>query len=113
RLPDAFISAFSVFVAGYAMYVNISVRRDYLVAQTALVIAVLYASVQIVYGFNPLFAELGLLGGLTNNSFEAQLSALDSIIFAVALPLKFGTFFPAYFLLLLVISSVRDIQHLL
>jgi signal transduction histidine kinase len=109
RLPDALISAFCIFLAGYAICINISVRRDYVVARAALVIATLYAAVQLFYGFNPLLAQFSDPAV----SFRNRLDALDGLAFALALPLKFGTFFPAYFLFMLNISSVRDIHHLL
>jgi signal transduction histidine kinase len=112
RLPDALISAFCVLLSGYAIYINISVRRDHFVASAALCIAVVYASIQVVYGLNPLFAQWNLLGDPAI-SFRKQLDALDGFAFAIALPLKFGTFFPAYFLFMLNVSSVRDIHHLL
>jgi signal transduction histidine kinase len=117
RLPDSIISAFSIFMAGYAIYANVSVRRDLFVAYAALIIAILYGLVQIIYGLNPLFAQWLVTDGVAGNAFDQQFTArltdLDSLIFASALPLKFGMFFPAYFLFMLVVSSVRDIQYLL
>ena len=113
RLPDSLISASSIFLAGYAIYVNINVRRDYFIAYTALFIAFLYALVQIIYGVNPLFAQWFPIGGEAAASFDNKLNAWDNLLFAIALPLKFGTFFPAYFLFMLIVSSVRDIQNLL
>jgi hypothetical protein len=115
RLPDSIFSAYCLGSVGYAASTNIGFRLRRRFTLTALLVAGLYAFIQIAYGLNPLQAYEGWplpsrwLKTLLNISDpKAMLNFLDAFDIALVLPLKFGLFFLAFYLLIQAIVVVSS-----
>lgn len=101
RIPDILVSMPALFFVGLALYRNISFRRGKLMAWIALLAAIFYAVLHIPYGLNPWITP------------EGKVITRDLIIFSLALPLKFGLFFPAYALMLMIANPIVEVRRLL
>lgn len=95
RSVDTIFSALSIASVGFAIFANVSIQRSQVVSRLALVVAGGCAFVYVLYGLNPLLSHLS-----SGYSFSVDLLVLDSLVWAVALPLK-GSLCAATFLLML------------
>lgn len=102
NVPDTILSAAVLFFVGYTLYHNIGVRRDKLLALTALYAAALYSLIELYRGFIPLLAQKGV----------ASNSALTLIFILLAMILKCGVFFSGYGLMLLISTSTAGVRTL-
>jgi len=108
RSLDAVLSAYCLALLGYAIYANISYRIRRWTAFAARFSASIYAIVHIAYWFSPLAANSSSgIGG-----FKQELRLFDSLLVAIALPLKVLLFIPAYFLLLRFVETLQDLTKL-
>lgn len=117
RFPDAAFSIYCLGVLGYALATNISFRREHRqwLALLALGVAFLYALVQGVFAFHPLFVRGKMfispetITVFAQSSDQAdQLKFLDALAIAAILPLKLGLFLAglvALLRLIIVLSS--------
>ncbi|MGA9994545.1 MAG: ATP-binding protein [Pyrinomonadaceae bacterium] len=104
RIPDAFISAFILGFVGVALYRNISVRRDALMAALALVSAMVYAALHVPYAFHPWIAQAGWADWIVG---PGKIDAMDLIVFSIAILPKLGLFFSGYTLMLMTAGPIR------
>ncbi len=82
RSFDAGFSAYSLFLLGYAIFVNLSFRRRPLVALSALIIGSLYATAQIAYGLSPFVPKAGrLYSSLSSFTAMTKLPIINLSIF--------------------------------
>jgi signal transduction histidine kinase len=104
RLPDALLSAICLILLGWALFVNFKQKNANL-ALLNLYGAWLYALLHVAYIFNPLLAASNSWPELTNqlrkfgfqvNSaaalLEHRMSAMDTLVFAIAFLFKLGLF---------------------
>lgn len=84
RGPDTILSALTVAYVAFAIFANVSNRRSLAISLRALAFAVVYALVYVVWGLNPLLAPYLIPGG----TYSDSLIVADSILWAVALPLR-------------------------
>lgn len=136
RFPDALFSVCCLSWFGYAVAVNLNMRRRKVLAATAMLIALTYGGMQLVYATNPIIAsstnpngtllrpggwirEVGTradqLAQQTNKQTgrltDKTIHFLDNAVYALLLPLKLALFLPAFSLyLLFVISSLNDLR---
>lgn len=100
RIPDALISSFCLGAVGYAIALNIGSRHQRHLAIFALCWAIIGTLIRLMYGLNPLIAELNQIQQSLGAIRQTEaLAALDSLAFACALPLKFALFIPVFWLL--------------
>lgn len=104
--PDLVFSAVALTVTGFVLYRNISVRRDKLMAWVALLSAVGYA---VLYVFRGLYFIISIPH--PSGTETGQIVKLTAIL--ISLVLKFGLFFPGYFLMLLISGPLQGIDRLL
>ena len=100
RIPDILVSMSSLAFVGIALYRNL--RRSRWMAWLALLAAIAYATLHIPYGLNPWIASDVGVG-----------DTIDLIVFSLALPLKFGLFFPGYALMLMIANPSVGVRRLL
>ena len=120
RLPDALISAFCLGLFGYSTMRNfLSHRRRYWAAG-AVLIALFYGFIQVVYAANPVWAkwqESEIQKVLDKARYRPKpddpVDYLDSALFAVALPLKMLLFVPAFYLFFTLIIAAHDFRKVL
>lgn len=103
RMPDALFSAYCLGLFGYATSANISFHRHPILGFISLIVGFIYAVINVIYGLSGLIARFLTLGTDT----------LDTSVFAVALPLKFALFFPAYALFMMLLVSASDLRKVL
>jgi signal transduction histidine kinase len=137
RLPDALLSALCLGALGLTIGSNISFHWRKGLAFSASVVAVMYATILIVYGFHPVLAKnniiearvgpsneeiLKIQGKLSEEQkpknteeirFEETLRHLDVLAFAISWPLKLGLFIPAYVLLIFILKASEQSDQLL
>jgi signal transduction histidine kinase len=135
RIPDAIFTTYCLTWFGYASAINFNVRRRGSLALLALIVAVTYASGQLIYAINPFVANSI---NIKMNSVSAPLTDrpnkveelvhrinasaqrgvtleefLDTAAYAVLLPLKLALFVPTFLLYLLFIVSINDFRSTL
>ncbi|MDT4896472.1 MAG: two-component system, LuxR family, sensor kinase FixL [Acidobacteriota bacterium] len=115
RIPDILFSAPALVFVGLALYRNISFRRDPFMAWLALLAAIIYAGLHISYGLHPWITSEGWadwIVGVQGDIWD-KVDKMDLIIFSLALPLKFGLFFPGYALMLMIANPTGEVRRLL
>lgn len=109
KAPDAVFSALALYLMGYVLYISISKRHDERMATVAFLASLCYAVLYLFYG-------LTITQQLVSFSFpdEKEAENLAGLITSlISLVLKFGIFFPAYSLMLLVSGPLEGVDRLL
>jgi signal transduction histidine kinase len=111
RLPDALFSALCFFSVGYALSLNMKLRPRSFISTASLGIGLVYASIHIMYGLNPILARTGVAG---ISGFYDRLRFLDLVDWLILFPLKYGLFAIALTLLIksLVVVSPGDVERM-
>jgi signal transduction histidine kinase len=107
--PDAIFSALALVSMGLVLFRNIRFRRDRLMARVVLFSSVCYAVLYISYQLK--LIEYLIDGRSPLNGSSTPIA--DLLMFFSSLLLKFGLFFPAYSLMLLVSAPLTGIERLL
>jgi signal transduction histidine kinase len=136
RFPDAIFSVYCLTWFGYAIAINLNVRRRAVLAGIAMVITLVYGAGQVVYAANPIIAyaappnrsstfplpwirahigikvdELTVATNKQTGKTDTPKKFLDGAVYAMLLPMKLALFLPAFFLyLLFFIVSFNDIR---
>src|SRR2546423_189234 len=118
RIPDVLFSTSALLFVGWVLYSNVSSRRAprmALLAQITLAAAVAYAALFILYGAHPLMAQAGWADWLVTGQpkLSEKIWAMDAAVMSLSLPLKFGYFFPALTLMLMIADPAEGIRRLL
>jgi hypothetical protein len=119
RLPDALISAFCLGLIGYAMMRNFITHHRHYLAVGVFLVGLIYGLVQLSYAVSPVWAAAqseeiwAALQSAPNLSPRQPLQFLDSMIFAVALPLKMFLFVPAVYLFFTLVIAAHDFRKVL
>jgi signal transduction histidine kinase len=108
RSLDAVFSAICLFLIGRAIFSNISLRRHAWIASGAIIIAIIYACVQLTYGLAPLLAERYVIA----EDFKTKLNMFDYLMRGIALPLKIALCAFAYFLVMRFFETLHDVRKL-
>jgi signal transduction histidine kinase len=107
RSLNSLLSAYCLFLIGYAIFANLSFRRHRLVAAIALFIASIYAIVQLVYGLSPLIA-----GYIVGADPAESIKLFDMFLVAIALPLKLILCVSAYLLVIRFFETLNELTNL-
>ena len=136
RFPDAIFSVYCLSWFGYAIAINLNMRRHVIMAGLAMAVALAYGAGQVVYATNPIIAyaappnksntfplpwvrsqigikvdELTVDTNRVTGRADTPKKFLDGAVYALLLPMKVALFLPAFFLyLLFFIVSVNDIR---
>jgi hypothetical protein len=138
RLPDALFSAYCLGWFGYAIAVNLNIRRHMALSAGALFVSLAYGAGQLIWATNPLIAYSarvndtsnpillwvkGTVGDRVNEltaimNISARMNIppevyLDTAVYATLLPLRFALFLVAFTLYLLFIISINDFRRAL
>lgn len=135
RLPDAIFSAYCICWFGYAVAINLNVRRRVVLSALALFISLFYGAGQLIWATNPVIAYAVspqsssiFLFPWIRETLSRELAAetnrvplgtdgaevfLDSAVFITFLPLRFGLFVVAFTLYLLFLVSLNDFRRAL
>ncbi len=108
RSLDSVFSAICLFLVGYAIFSNITMRRYGWMAILSIFIAGTYAVVQLTYGLAPVLAERYVAA----DDFSHRLDLFDSFMRGVALPLKIGLCTFAYFLVMRFFETLHEVRRL-
>jgi signal transduction histidine kinase len=109
KAPDAIFSAIALFLMGYVLYHSISYRHDERMAKAAFLASFCYAILYLFYGLT-ITQHLVSLYFSVEKEAEVIAGLVTSLI---SLVLKFGIFFPAYSLMLLVSGPLEGVDRLL
>ncbi|MFY9619456.1 MAG: ATP-binding protein [Pyrinomonadaceae bacterium] len=135
RFPNAIFSAYCLTLLGYAIGINLNVRRRVVLAGLTLVIALAYGAGQLVYAANPVISyastdnrsssfplpwirkaignevrERTLRSNARTGRDDTPENFLDSAIYVMLLPIRFALFLTAFSLYLLFIVSINDFR---
>lgn len=111
RHPDTIFSAMALLFMGFVLYQNSSFRRDKLMSWVALLSSIGYAVLYLLLGFG--LIHYFVIVNLPNAS-GADVRKMSSLFVSlISLLLKFGFFFSAYSLMLLISGPVQGIERLL
>lgn len=136
RYPDALFSLYCLSWFGYAIAINLNMKRRKVLAASAMVIALIYGGAQLVYATNPVIGyvasqqnptfaptrwaketigesviELNAKTNQNTGRSDNVTSFLDNAVYALLLPLKLALFLPAFSLyLLFFIISINDVR---
>jgi signal transduction histidine kinase len=120
RLPDSTLSACCLGFFGYATMRNFISRHRQYWAVGALLIGLVYGSIQLVYAANPYLAEWQdaaiqsiIKGARYDPKPRKPVEYLDGAVFATALPLKFLLFVPSSYLFFTLIVAAHDFRKVL
>jgi signal transduction histidine kinase len=138
RFPDAIFSAYCLCWFGYAVAINLNVRRRVVLSALALSISLLYGAGQLIWATNPIVAyaaqpnssstfplpwiremvgrevyELATEMNRATGRADGPEVYLDSAVFVTFLPLRFGLFVVAFTLYLLFLVSLNDFRRAL
>jgi signal transduction histidine kinase len=106
--PDKIFSTLCLMLMGYAIFANLGTRQYRVLAPLALIIiAALYASVQLAYAFRPVLANY-----FVADSFEERVELVGDSMIAIALPLKFCLCLFAYLLVVRFFEILSELGKL-
>jgi signal transduction histidine kinase len=111
RVPDIIFSALALLFMGFVLYQNSSFSRDKLMAWIALLSSSGYAVLYLLRGFGVIHYLIKL--NLPDASDGDILKIAFLFASLISLLLKFGFFFSAYSLMLLISGPVQGIERLL
>lgn len=106
-VPDGIASVLAICLMGFALYQNINVRRDRLIARIAWLSSVGYAALYLLYSLGAVsyFARVVSHGGVGVPVLA------DLLTFLLLLLLKVGIFFPGYALMLWISGPLEAIDR--
>jgi signal transduction histidine kinase len=107
RSLDAVFSTYAVFLIGYAIFANLSFRRHFRIAISAVSIGILYSSIQAARGLSPLVAEY-----VVGKEYKVSLDLFDSLLIGIALPLKLILCGCAYLLVIRFFETLNELTGL-
>jgi hypothetical protein len=109
EFPDAVFSAIALFLMGYVLYHSISYRHDERMAKIAFLASFCYAVLYLFYGLTIIqyFVSFRFPDEKESEIIAGLITSLISLV------LKFGIFFPAYSLMLLVSGPLEGVGRLL
>jgi signal transduction histidine kinase len=113
QIPDTILSFFSLTVAGYILYQNISYRRDKLMAWVALLSSIGYAFFYFLRDFaGDSFVQSNLPSGLPGNIDENVMGITAYLLFSIPFFIfRFGVFLSAYSLMLILSAPFEGIEE--
>jgi signal transduction histidine kinase len=113
-IPDTIFSTVCLTLVAYATATTALYRRFPLLAAFSILVGIIYGFIHIVNGFNPsIFDSVWINHYLPIASFFGNRGRLTTVLFAVALILKFGLFLPGYVLHQRSLTAFYDIQDML
>jgi signal transduction histidine kinase len=95
-VPDGLVSVLAICLMGFALYQNINVRRDRLIARIAWLSSVGYAALYLLYSLG----AVGYFVRIVSNGDVGVGILANLLTFLLLLLLKVGIFFPGYALML-------------
>lgn len=101
-------SAYCLFLVGFAIFANLSVRRHLWLALGGVFMGAIYAVVQITYGLSPFLAQYFITVG----EFPDKLRLFDSFLRGIALPLKIALFAFTYLLVMRFFETLNEVRKL-
>jgi len=107
RSLNSLLSAYCLYLIGYAIFANLSFRRHRGIATIALLIASIYAILQIVYGLSPLLAPY-----IVRTEVAKSIGLFDMFLVAIALPLKLLLCAFAYLLVIRFFETLNELTNL-
>jgi signal transduction histidine kinase len=108
RSVTSIFSAYCLFKVGFAIFANISIRRHRRMALGAIIVASIYALLQLAYWGSPLLADTFIAG----DEFMKRLDSFDMLLLGIALPLKFLLCGFAYLVVMRFFETLNEVRRL-